>query len=80
MANKSNTAKNEVVTTEIVAEVPKYIIKDLMETHKTKSAVIRFLTSEGVERGAIVKIFTDGGVKMIYQHVRNVQMQPVKKA
>lgn len=60
-------------------EEKKYDIKQLLTTYKTKSAVIRYLASEGVSRGAIVKIFTDGGEKMIYQHVRNVLVQPLKK-
>jgi sorbitol-specific phosphotransferase system component IIBC len=81
MANKSNALKTAETTTETAtAEAPKYVIKDLLETHKTKSAVIRFLHAQGMKRGDIVKVFTDGGVKMIYQHVRNVLVTPPKKA
>jgi hypothetical protein len=42
-------------------------LEQLMETHKTKSAVIRYLSNEGWSRGAIAK-FMD----IRYQHVRNV--------
>ena len=48
---------------------------ELLETHKTKSAIIRFLNAEGHKNGPIAKFM---GIK--YQFVRNVLIQPVKKA
>lgn len=81
MSKKSNAAvveSTETTTTE--TSVVTHDIKALMEQYKTKSAVIRHLHSLGMKRGDIVKVFTDGGVKMIYQHVRNVLVQTPKKA
>lgn len=46
--------------------------KTLLEELRTKSAVIRYLTSEGLSRSDIVKVT---GIR--YQHVRNVQLMPV---
>lgn len=74
---KSNTKTIETPVTETPVV---YNISQLMEQFKTKSAVIRHLADAGLARGAIVKVFTDGNVKMRYQHVRNVLVTPVKKA
>lgn len=41
---------------------------------QTTSAKIRYLTSLGWKRGAIAK-----KLGILYQHVRNVQLQPLKK-
>jgi hypothetical protein len=41
---------------------------------QTTSAKIRALTARGYTRGAIAKL-----LKIRYQHVRNVQLQPLKK-
>lgn len=71
--------KVEAISTTPVEEQVTYNIKELLEQFKTKSAVIRHLHSEGLSRGAIVKVFTEGGEKMIYQHVRNVLITPLKK-
>ncbi len=80
MTKKSNTAIIETTkTTATEAPTVTYNIKELLEQYKTKSAVIRHLNGLGMKRGDIVKVFTDGGVKMIYQHVRNVLVQPAKK-
>lgn len=76
--NEAVAINNEEVTV-AVAEPKVYKIEDLMIEHKTKSSVIRYLHSEGLSRSQIVKIFNDGGVKMIYQHVRNVLITPLKK-
>lgn len=46
----------------------------LLDTHKTVSAVIRFLDAEGYKRGDIAKI-----TGKRYQHVRNVLTTPLKK-
>jgi hypothetical protein len=40
----------------------------------TVSAKIRLLTSRGLKRGEIAKV-----LNIRYQHVRNVQLQPLKK-
>lgn len=45
-----------------------------IEMHPTKSAKIRYLTSLGWSRGAIAK-----KLNIRYQHVRNVQLQVLKK-
>ena len=46
----------------------------LLQEHKSKSGIIRFLAAKGFERGAIAKYM---GIK--YQFVRNVLITPVKK-
>lgn len=50
-------------------------LAELMTTHKTKSAVIRYLTSLGKNRSEVAKFM---GIR--YQHVRNVLTQPIKQA
>lgn len=49
-------------------------LEGLMATYKTKSAVIRYLDSQGWKRGQIAKF-----MEIRYQHVRNVLTQPLKK-
>lgn len=52
-----------------------YVYEDLYKASgNNKSAVIRQLTAEGFKRGPIAKF-----MNIRYQHVRNVQMQPLKK-
>jgi hypothetical protein len=86
MAKNTNTVKNdEVVTNDTTAPVveqaaPVTDVKVLMEQLKTKSAVIRHLSSLGLKTGAINKAFETAGVKMRYQHVRNVLITPIKTA
>ena len=47
----------------------------------TKSAKIRALDKAGYSRGDIVRIFTSLlGVPIIYQHVRNVLVAPIKRS
>lgn len=46
----------------------------MIESLKTKSAVIKYLASKGMSRGDIAR-FLD----IRYQHVRNVLTAPVKK-
>ncbi len=41
---------------------------------KTTSAKIRYLTAEGLTRSQIAAT-----LNIIYQHVRNVQLQPLKR-
>lgn len=62
----------------------KYDVPKLFEQFKTKSAVIRFLSSEGLEAKEIHKILKDGGITnaqgdpIIYQHVYNVLNQKLR--
>jgi predicted ArsR family transcriptional regulator len=52
----------------------KWNAEELLKVHSTKSAVIRYLASQGVSRGDIARIL---GIR--YQHVRNVLTQPLKR-
>jgi len=48
---------------------------------ETVSARIRYLTKEGLTRSQITKVITNAkGDPLLYQHVRNVQMQTIAKA
>lgn len=49
-------------------------VDELMMMYKTKSAVIRYLSSQGMSRSNIATLL---GIR--YQHVRNVLTQPLKK-
>jgi len=68
------------VTTEVAAPADvnpiatAYNLEALMTEHKTKSAVIRLLTSKGFKVNAIAKFM---GIR--YQHVRNVITTPAKR-
>jgi len=80
---KNNTAvKTEEVVIETVAPVaPKtYDVKALMETLKTKSAVIRHLHGEGLKTAEITTTMKTVFPNFIYQHARNVLNQPLKKS
>ncbi len=46
----------------------------VLEGLKTTSAKIRYLTAEGLTRSNISK-----HLGILYQHVRNVQLQPLKR-
>jgi len=59
------TSEAKVVTVDVDA---------LMKEHKTKSAVIRYLSGTGMSRSDIAKTL---GIR--YQHVRNVLLTPLKK-
>ncbi len=50
-------------------------VDKILKPMETKSAKIRYLTSEGWSRTEIAKKL---GIR--YQHVRNVQMTPLKKS
>jgi hypothetical protein len=52
-----------------------YDLDQLMSVHKTKSSVIRYLSSQGMSRGDISRF-----MNIRYQHVRNVLTQPLKKS
>lgn len=62
---------NEVVSQEVSKT---YNYDELMTQYKTKSSVIRFLSTEGMKRSEIAKF-----MNIRYQHVRNVLTQPLKK-
>lgn len=49
--------------------------RDQLLSHKTTSGKVRFLTSLGIDRSEIAKI-----LNIRYQHVRNVQITPIKTA
>lgn len=54
----------------------------LLAVHKTKSASVRWLDSQGFTRVQILAMMNDGvseSEKMIYQHVRNILVTIVKK-
>jgi len=55
-------------------------VSQLMDRLGTKSAVIRHLASTGMTVSQINKAFEESGVKMRYQHVRNVLHTILKKA
>lgn len=72
---KTNKA-TKVEATKVQAE---QVVYDLT-TYTTKSAKIRYLSSMGMTRSAIVKYFKEVlNDEIIYQHVRNVLVQPLKK-
>lgn len=51
-----------------------------LTSYTTKSSKIRFLASQGLTRSQIVKYFKEIlNDEIIYQHVRNVLTQPLKK-
>jgi uncharacterized protein YbbC (DUF1343 family) len=71
-------AKN-VTATEVKVEAPvsavdkfKSQLPELLEKHKTMSAVFRFLKAEGLTTGEIAKV-----TEKRYQHVRNVLITPL---
>lgn len=68
-------AKANEATNEVINEAPAYDVGKLMDEHKTKSAVIRYLAAQGMKKGDIAKL-----LDIRYQHVRNVLVQPLKKA
>jgi len=66
------TTKNQATKTAPASD-PK--VDDELAKLTTVSAKIRYLTSIGWKRGAIAT-----KLGKLYQHVRNVQLQPLKKA
>lgn len=76
MSKRTNTNPRAII--EIAQptqpQVQEYNLDDLMKEHKTKSSVIRFLTSKGWDRSKVAKFM---GIR--YQHVRNVLTQPLKQ-
>lgn len=88
MPRNTNTAEAPVASSPEAAnlQTPKYSVSELFETHKNKSSVIRFLSSEGLSVKEITKILQEAGITSAngtpirYQHVRNVIKQPLKAA
>ncbi len=91
MAKTNTNTKpiEEVVVTETpVVETPAaFDVVTKYAELKTKSALIRhmstlpeFQDNGKVSYGKINKAINDAGIKMRYQHVRNVMITPVKKA
>jgi hypothetical protein len=70
MSKTIKTTETEVETVKV-----EETLEQLMTRLTSKSAVIRFLASEGKTRGQIAKF-----MNIRYQHVRNVLITPVKKA
>lgn len=79
-AAKVETVANTETTETAKVEQVAVDVKALLETMETKSAVIRHLASTGMKTGDINKAFETAGIKMRYQHVRNVLITPVKKS
>ena len=53
-------------------------LKTIKDFDGKKSPYIRYLNSEGLDRKSIVKRFMDvDGIKILYQHVRNVLITPL---
>jgi 2-C-methyl-D-erythritol 4-phosphate cytidylyltransferase len=76
MSKAQATQIVETVETVEVVEVAApqtFDLEALMTEYKTKSTVIRFLTTQGQTRSQIAKFM---GIR--YQHVRNVLTQPLK--
>lgn len=71
---KTNQITVESNESEAVAAQPQFELPKLMETHKTKSNVIRFLSGQGWTRSQIASF-----MNIRYQHVRNVLIQPLKQ-
>jgi len=66
--------------TQIVTTPPTYNVQELMTKYTTKSATVRYLSSKGLTRSQILKIMKEMFPNMLYQHVRNILVTPVKKA
>lgn len=75
------TKANKVIkATEATTVTAEQVVHDL-SMYTTKSAKIRYLASTGMTRSAIVKYFKEVlNDEIIYQHVRNVLTQPLKKS
>ena len=72
MSKKTTNTKTETVTG--VKGGIEYKLDELMTEFKTKSAVIRKLSSEGHKRADIARF-----MNIRYQHVRNVLVQDALK-
>ena len=74
--NRATKVEAPVVEVEELPAPPAVVfdLEVLMTIHKTKSAVIRYLATEGQTRSQIAALM---GIR--YQHVRNVLTQPLKQ-
>ncbi len=75
MARNTKATQATVETESTAAPVVERTKESFLAEHKTKSAAIRALLAEGMKRGDIAK-FLD----IRYQHVRNVELTPLKKS
>lgn len=71
--------KSAEQVTEIVTTPKTYNVQELMTRFVTKSSTVRFLHSEGLTRSQILKIMKEMFPNMLYQHVRNILITPIKK-
>ena len=77
---------NQLVTTSQAAPAPEVTTVpafnvDTLKALTTVSAKVRYLDKCGLKRGQIVKAFPiHCGRTILYQHVRNVLITPVKKS
>lgn len=78
----TNTAIDIEAANAICPPAPKTLherVRAMFDNKVTKSEIIRTLHAEGATRSAINKAFEIAGIKMRYQHVRNVLIQEAKK-
>jgi hypothetical protein len=76
----AKTVTEQTPSTEVKSKVDQYDLAKVKSEHgNTKSGAIRYLASEGLSRSDIVKVFKNGGDPIVYQHVRQVLVQKVKK-
>lgn len=76
---ETNMTKTNKVTKVETTKVQEQVTYDLTN-YTTKSSKIRYLASMGMSRSNIVKYFKEVlNDEIIYQHVRNVLVQPLKK-
>ena len=85
MTKKTNT--NEILESSIITTENVGTYNDLLTIHKSKSQVIRYLNSTGMDTKTIHKFLTSFNVTnekgthpIRYQHVRNVLNTIVKKS
>lgn len=75
---------DQLIVTEQAKSEPEPVEDELFQTvrnMKTKSEQIRYLDSIGMKRGPIAKLLSKvHGKTVLYQHVRNVLIQPLKKS
>lgn len=82
----SKKIQNEVIESSIVTSENVSTYNELLTIHKSKSQVIRYLHSQGMDVKTIYSFLTlngvtnnDGSHPIRYQHVRNVIITPIKK-
>lgn len=65
--------------TKIITPPTSYNVEELMTKFVTKSSTVRYLNSEGLTRSQILKVMKEKFPNMLYQHVRNILITPIKK-